>query len=280
VLRASFWNRNTYATFAVFGALANVTVYMWSVSGTDAREGLTALRDFLEAFFAGGWLFAFGALVGLVAVAMTLSRAGSMAGVIGMVVLLWALRRRQVKVGLALLAIPVALFAFVALFMTSGVVDRLERIGDDGRFAVFGQAVEGIRDRPLLGHGAGAFPEAFRPYAPAEYAFVDWPQAHNSYLENAFEFGLPAAAVFYLVLALVGWRLLRGVLTRRRNQSIPAFALACFAAAAFHSIFDFSLQIPAIPALLAAILGIGWAQSFPSRQSQPGEARRPREDVV
>ncbi len=266
VVRASFWNRNAYATFAVFGVLANVTVYLRSVSGSDGGEGLIALRDFLEAFFAGGWLYAFGALVGLVAVAMTLSRAGAMAGVTGMIVLLWALRRGQGKSSSALLAIPVALFAFVALFMTSGVIDRMESVDDGARFAVYRQVVEGIADRPLLGHGAGAFPEAFRGYAPAKFAYVDWQRAHNSYLENAFEFGLPAAALFYLGLALVGWRLVRGVLTRRRNQAIPAFALACFAAAFVHAAFEFTLQVPSVAALFACILGIGWAQSFPTRK--------------
>ena len=277
-LRASFWYRNAYATFAVFGVLANITAYVRSVSGNGNRDGRYALRDYLEAFFAGGWIFAFGALVGLVAIAMTQSRAGAMAGVVGVVVLVWALRRGSGKVHLALLAVPVALAVFVGLFMTSGVVSRLDRIDDDARLGVFRQVVAGVIDRPLLGHGAGAFPEAFRPYVALEQAAFDWNKAHNTYLENAFEFGLPAAALFFFALAMIGRRLVSGVLTRKRNQSTPAFALACFAAAAFHSLFDFSLQIPAIAALFAAILGIGWAQSFPTRRVTKIVQRRPRVD--
>lgn len=114
---------------------------------------------------------------------------------------------------------------------------------------------------------AGAFPLAFRPYTPRSQAAWVWDRAHNSYLENAFEFGLPAAALLFFSLAVVGWRLHAGVRTRKRHQGTPAFALACFAAAAAHSLVDFSLQIPAIAALFAAILGIGWAQSFPTRHT-------------
>jgi hypothetical protein len=35
----------------------------------------------------------------------------------------------------------------------------------------------------------------------------------------------------------------------------------------FHSIFDFSLQMPAVSVLYAVILGIGIGQSQPSRDS-------------
>jgi O-antigen ligase len=100
--------------------------------------------------------------------------------------------------------------------------------------------------------------------------------AHNSYLENAYEFGLPAAAVFYTALALIAARLVRGARTRRRDTDIAAFAIGCLAAGAFHAAFDFSLQMPAAAALFAAILGLGWAQSFTREEIDPARARRRR----
>lgn len=272
LVRASFWNRNTYATFAVFGVLANVTAYLHKISGNAAREGMVALRDFIEQFFAGAWIYAFGALVGLAAVAMTLSRGGAAAGIVGMVVLIWAVRRGDARINLAVLAIPAVVFGFALLFMSSGVVDRISETGRQARLPLFEATWTGILDRPVLGHGAGAYLEAFRPYAPPEFSFVEWHSAHNSYLENAFEFGLPAAVVLYLVLAAIGWRLWRGVRIRRRHQSIPAFALACFAVAAVHALTDFSFHYPAVAGLFSAILGIGWAQSFQTRGS--GDSRR------
>lgn len=281
VMQASFLNRNTYATFAVFGVLANVTAYSQVVAGTNSREGLVALRDFLEAFFSGGWVFALGALIGLAAIAMTLSRGGAVAGVVGFAVLIWALNRGAGGEKLVRLLIPLAIFVFVAVFMSSGVMERLALTEIEARPVLFRHVFAGALDRPLLGHGAGAYPEVSRFYMPPELASSDTQWAHNSYLENAFEFGFPAAAVFFGTLGLIGWRLLRGVLERKQNQAIPAFALGCFAAATVHASVDFSLQFPAVAGLFAAILGIGWGQSFPTRRpSAAKKSARRRADEV
>ncbi|HCQ66023.1 MAG TPA: hypothetical protein DIU07_13125 [Rhodobacteraceae bacterium] len=283
IMQASFLNRNTYATFAVFGVLANLTAYARAVSGSRSRDGLVALRDFLEAFFSSGWIYAFGTLVGLAAVAMTLSRGGVAAGAVGVAVLIWGLyhgARGASEMKLGRLVIPLVIFVFVAVFMTSGVLARLAPIETELRSTIFRHVLAGALDRPLLGHGAGTYPEASRFYMPLELARSDTQWAHNSYLENAFEFGLPAAALFFAALGVIGWRLFQGTRTRRRNQAIPAFALACFVAAAVHASVDFSLQFPAIAALFAAILGVGWAQSFSTRRGEPGKARRPRVDEL
>ncbi|MCB1355691.1 MAG: O-antigen ligase family protein [Maritimibacter sp.] len=264
-VRASLWHRGAYATIAVFGVLANVAAYADAVSGSTNRV-VFSLRDFIEVFFSRAWIFAFGGLVGLAALAMTLSRGGAAAGAVGVLVLIWALRRGAGRSSLGALAVPIAAVAFVALFMTSAVLDRFQAPTAGARPEIFRAVAAGILDRPLLGHGAGAFPVAFRPYTPASQAAWVWDKAHSSYLENAFEFGLPAAALFYLGLGLIGLRLLSGVRHRKRHQLTPAFALACFAAAAVHAVADFTLQIPAVTALFAAILGIGWGQSFPTRR--------------
>lgn len=267
VVRASFSNRNTYATFAIFGILANITAYVVAMGDSKHGAERLGLRNFIEAFFFGAWLYAFGAMVGLGALMLTASRAGNVAGFVGILVLIWGLRRRSGSgAGWAVLAIPAALVGFVLLFMSATLADRIRAVGyeADARIGIFREVVVGVLDRPLLGHGGGAFATAFRPYVPFDLGAWDWIWAHNSYLENAFEFGLPAAGLFYLVLVLIGWRLYRGVVTRRRHQGTPAFALACFVAAGLHAGFDFSLQFPALAALFAVILGIGWGQSFPT----------------
>jgi len=276
-LRASFYNRNSYATYAVFGALANIAVYAQLTFSAEARETKFLLRDHLEAFFRGNWVFALGALLCLSAVAMTASRAGGMAGVFGVLVLIWALRRKTAA-GQRLLIwiVPAIVLGFVLYAMSGQTLARFDQQGEDLRFVIYSHVIDGVLDRPLLGHGADAFLEAFRPYVPIGAGAAEWQFAHNTYLEVAFEFGLPAAALFLGAFAAVGYRLLRGVLTRRRSQSIPSFALACFAAAAVHSVFDFSLQIPGVAAGFAWILGIGWAQSFSEAEKAKGRiATRP-----
>lgn len=266
VVQASFTNRNTYATFAIFGILANITAYVVAMGGSKRGAERLGLRNFIETFFVGAWLYAFGAMVGLVALVLTASRAGNFAGLVGILVLIWGLRRRSGSgAGWAVLAIPAALVGFALVFMSATLVDRIQLGYEaDGRTEIFREVVVGVFDRPMLGHGGGAFATAFRPYVPFDQAAWDWIWAHNSYLENAFEFGLPAVGLFYLVLVLIGWRLYRGVISRRRHQGAPVFALACFVAAGFHAGLDFSLQFPALAALFAVILGIGWGQSFPT----------------
>jgi O-antigen ligase len=89
--------------------------------------------------------------------------------------------------------------------------------------------------------------------------------AHNSYLENVFELGVIGALPFYLALIWIGVVVTRGVLARRRNRAFACAAFACLVGAGFHAVFDFSLQMPATAALFAALLALGWSQSFPSR---------------
>jgi O-antigen ligase len=135
-----------------------------------------------------------------------------------------------------------------------------------GRFAVYPLVWEAALQRPLLGHGLGAFEDVFRAFVPVEAAVGAWDKAHNSYLENLFELGLPAALALYLALFLVGWRLLRGLLQRKRDRAPVAVAFACFLLAGFHAFFDFSLQMPGLAGFFAWLIGIGYVQSFSSAQ--------------
>ena len=97
-----------------------------------------------------------------------------------------------------------------------------------------------------------------------EVDFNESPEFYNTYLENAFELGLPAASVFFL--ALLGLVLLcfRGVRLRQRDWVYPATGVAVSVLVGLHATVDFSLQIPAIAFLYATIMGIACAQSFSS----------------
>lgn len=260
VVSASFLNRNSYATYAAFGLLANLGAYLMAQTDLDEPERL--LRDALEGFLGGGWVYALGAAVCATALVATQSRAGAAAGVIGIAAfaLVW---RRRASGSAALLGLVGFIGVFVALTTASGLTRRLfSASGEEARFVVFPRVMAGIADRPLLGHGLGAFEDAFRAYVPFEAAVGEWDKAHNSYLENVFELGVPAGIVFYVALALIVVRLAKGARERRQNRVFACVALGATATAAFHTLFDFSLQMPATAALFAFICGIGWAQSF------------------
>jgi O-antigen ligase len=114
----------------------------------------------------------------------------------------------------------------------------------------------------------------FRLYVPQEVASLEWLRAHSTYLELAFGLGLPATAAFFLAIGMIVWRIYQGSLARKNGRAFSCFALGCVAAAGFHSVFDFSLQMPATAALFAAILGLGFAQSFTRRAIKAAKPNR------
>ena len=133
------------------------------------------------------------------------------------------------------------------------------------RGAVYSIVVRAIGDAPLLGTGYGSFRDVFPLYRDATVEGPSiWEKAHSTYLENALELGIPAAAALcgaVLGCARCCWL---GIRRRRRNRIYPAVGVATTALVAAHSTVDFSLQIPAVSVTYAFILGIACAQSSPT----------------
>lgn len=276
-VHASFVNRNSYATYAAFGVMANLAVYL-----RISREDEGGLRQRLESFFAGAWIYALGAVLCLGAVSLTQSRAGGASALFGLAVFLLAWRNGRRGADPILLGVIIGVLLFVGATSATGLLERMISTDSaEARFIVYPAIWDGIFDRPLLGHGVGAFQEAFRAYIPLEAAAGEWVRAHSTYLELLFGLGVPAGGAVLLAQALLIWRIWRGVVVRRANRVFPCFALGCAATAALHSAFDFSLQMPATAALFAVILALGFAQSFPSREIRSAARRmgsaRPRE---
>ncbi|MDJ1007874.1 MAG: O-antigen ligase family protein [Paracoccaceae bacterium] len=261
---ATFINRNSYATYAAFGLVANLGVYLHLVRarGAEGDSRHRALRTLIERFFSGAWVFALGAAVCLSALLLTASRAGVAAGLVGLVVLVIVFRRDRRRASAVWLSLLVLLGAF-ATALSENVFSRIVATDSDLRFVVYREMLANLDARLLLGHGLGAFQDTFRPLVPLEAAATDWTRAHSSYLENLWELGLPAALAFYIALAWVAAVLLRGSLIRRRNRLYPIVAMVFVVIGGAHSLVDFSLQMPAAAALFAFVLGIGWAHAWP-----------------
>ncbi|MDT8343025.1 MAG: O-antigen ligase family protein, partial [Thermohalobaculum sp.] len=278
VVTASFVNRNAYAYYAGLGLMATIATLAFLVPpGRTGRGWRQTLRDMIEALGDGAWAPVFGIGVLLVALVQTESRAGTAASLGGAGVLaaiLLAQRGRTMRrLGIGLLG--------VAAVVVSLTGQRLgDRLGadplEDQRADLFVHVIEGIAASPWLGHGLGAFQDAFRTYMTSDFSRADWAQAHNSYLENAFELGLPAAGALYLGLAILALSLGRGVARRQRLRALPALGLCALGAGALHATVDFSLQMPASAAALAFLTGIGWSQSHMARQGARSAVTAPR----
>jgi len=283
-LSATFVNRNSYATYAAFGLLANLAA-VWLILAEGDGFGTTRrqrLRAWLEALTSWGWVYLTGAALVAAALMLTVSRGGIASAAVGVAVFALLLRkgdRRGEDAGgrlawAPLAAVVVAIGGYAALTGLDALLQRVSGLSDEqARFVAFAELGEAIAEEPFIGQGLGGFQDAFRAHIPPSLAQAEWDLAHSSYLENAYELGIPAATAFFLAIALVLWRLWRGTRVRRSNRGVPAFALSVGVVGALHATVDFSLQMPAVAALFAFCLGIGWAQSFPRGKRRDGPRR-------
>lgn len=265
-LSSTFVNRNNYATFAGFGLLANLAMFFMVTQAAEESRS-NPLVGFIESLVEGAWIWLLGAVLCAGALLLSQSRGGALATLIGVIVFLVSHRKPGGRQSRAPLIVVGIVLVLAVVSSAAGLIDRVISISNpDGRAAIYPRIIEAIGDRPWLGHGLGSFRDVFRAYVPQNAAFLEWDLAHNSYLENLFELGIPAAALLYLALALVGGQILRGLMRRRRERALLAFVLGCFIIGAVHSLFDFSLQMPGLAAVFAWILGLGYAQSFSESQ--------------
>ena len=148
------------------------------------------------------------------------------------------------------------------------LLDRIDRtdITNEARVIVFENVQHGISENPLLGFGYGTFADSFRLYDRVETP-VHYDRAHNTWLENLFELGVPAAMALFLALGGLVLTCLQGVRRRHRDWAYPALGVAASVLVGIHAMLDFSLQLPAVAILYACVMGIACAQSWSSRVS-------------
>lgn len=272
-LTSSFVNKNSYATYAGIGLIATIGLLIDVYRRAGGRRSLplavratafveTTLRSALP-------VLAGAALIG-VALVLTVSRAGFIAGMAGILTLmLLALASTRRRWLVLVLATPVlaVLFATLALF-GDDLGERFALPGArDPRWAVAARTLDAVRDAPLTGFGYGSFDRMFAVYRGAE-AFSPWhhwDKAHNTYIELLFELGVPATLLLAALVATLLAVTLANMLRRESPHPISLVALAASVTVLSHAAFDFSLQIQAVALTYWALLGAGLAQSWSRR---------------
>ncbi len=268
-VRGTFVNRNSFATYVGLAILCLLTgLYRKLALRRNPVYATPRSRSFrVEQFVLRAWMPMSALLLMVAALVLTHSRGGFASAVLGTLALLLAVHHRQrIASRRAKAAIGGALAVTVLAFvLTSEVLlQRIDRLTMDsqGRADAYQLASVAISDNPVLGFGYGTFSDSFRLYRD-DRLNKHFHRAHNTYLENAFELGWPAAAALLLCLAGLAalcWRGLRG---RGRDWIYPATGLAASVLVGFHALFDFSLQMPAIAMTYACIMGVACAQSMP-----------------
>ncbi|MCR9242056.1 MAG: O-antigen ligase family protein [Rhodobiaceae bacterium] len=206
----------------------------------------------------------------LSALVLTGSRGGVLATLMGLFVLAWHMRVRSKKrKNTVLLPMVGVLAIMLVVFSFSGgyLNDRLDRGADLNRLNVYQVTVEAIQDHAWIGSGLGSFRQIFPLYRDEDNLSSSvWHRAHNTYLENTLELGIPASLLLHLAMAYLVWMCWRGVNTRSRDMHFSAVGLAASVLVALHSLVDFSLQIPAITIAYMFLMGIAVSQSISTRR--------------
>jgi O-antigen ligase len=277
-VNAGFVSKNSFATFTGLGLLAGLAMLVDSGRhGIVATRGWrTHLRTLVQFAFGRGAFRVAGMFTLVAALVASDSRAGLIATLLGLVSLFClalAIAHRYGRVRWTLIGGTCAGTIIVGLFLINGhdLQSRFENLIDTAgagelRPVMWGAAIRGLADHPLLGTGLGTYGDAYHLYANSFVPFVV-DRAHNDYLEFALGLGLPASGLWILALLTLVVQCAWAALTRRRRQIFSMTAVGASVLIAFHSIFDFSLQMPAVAVLYAIIMGLGVGQLRSSHET-------------
>ena len=208
------------------------------------------------------WLLVSLAVVTLVAVLLTGSRASWLGLAVALLVVGLglaiqeraaigiALRDRRIRRGLAALAVAGVIGIVV---MAPALGQRLDSSGDGGRGAYVTTALRMFEDAPVVGQGPGTW--APRRLAYTEAGELDFivPHAHNAYAQTLAETGMVGAIAGLAAIAAVLWLLIGGIRARdagrRRWSWASLFGLVYLG---MTSLLDSYANVPLV-LLLAAI---------------------------
>jgi O-antigen ligase len=205
----------------------------------------------------------------VMALLLTTSRAGvfcSCLGLLVLAVLFMRIRTLNWRHAAVMAAVAAVILLPVVLSSGGGLFSR-QAVDKEALLAraPTSEVVAEIETSPWRGTGFGTFQDVFPAYRDrGDKTLAIWDKAHNTYLENAAEIGIPATILLNLAVLLLAARALAGTLTRRRNQALPAIGVAASVIVGLHSTVDFSLEIPAVAVLYACVMGIAVSQSWSS----------------
>lgn len=285
VATGTFVNRNSFATFLAMGACLSTAYAMRKKDGNRARRtgerinGISSLMlrmvPWSSTILLVAATLATGSRMGTfvlffgIATVVALSQATSHRS---------AIDNRSIAVSLVLPMMAFALsMVFIALFGGT-VLDRVGSLEQDFsvRMALYRNMMSAVLSQPLIGVGLDGFEQGFKGVQEIGVSTdVRWDNGHNTYLENWFELGI-VVGTLPILIALAALRILiRSLKSGVPNAFIPIAAVAMIMVVAIHSLVDFSLEMPAITALLVYVVSIALlvAQRGVAHDAAEGEMR-------
>lgn len=273
-LASTFVNRNSYATYAGIGLICVAGLLLHDLGSVLKLKASarTKLELSLEVLAGRSAYLVVAAVVLSTALLFSGSRAGVMSTLLGIITLIICcgyarvIPRQQTMIFLSVAVVTALVFLAVS---GGAVIDRLSQLSEDttqDRAGIYRLTWEAINAAPLTGSGLGTFSDVYPIFRDTRLpSGPPWQDAHNTYLENAMELGLPAAALLFVSIASMGELCLFGLIRRRRAKIFAAVGLAVLTLVSAHALVDFSLEIPAVAATFCFLMGLACAQSFSSR---------------
>ncbi len=271
-LTSTFVNRNSYATYAGLGLVCAtgliIRQLMHSIIKPYGRR--ERLRQIIETMSERGWLLLIAWITIMTALLLSHSRAGFLSTALALVVLSLLLGFMEgVKVRYVMVIFGFSVLMIILFFSFGGEALDI-RFGkllsaSANRPTVYRLVFGALTNEPWRGTGYGTFAEVFQSLRTADL-YRPYLKAHDTYLENAFELGLPAAMALFGVFAGFLVLTFRGIRSRRQGVIYPSIGFAATVLVALHSVVDFSLQIPAVAVTYSLIMGAACAQSWSSRK--------------
>jgi len=146
---------------------------------------------------------------------------------------------------------------FVAWQNAMANVNRFDKMGNI-RARFWENSHELWKQYPILGTGFGTFKHISFMHTTDNR--VEWlTHSHNEYLETLSEGGIIGAGLFFGMLGILGVSLFKMWRIRHHMEAkvLGLAVLVSLIGAAFHSLFDYALRIPANGFLFTLILALG-----------------------
>lgn len=272
-LTSTFVNRNSYATFSGLTLLAIFPLLLEKFQ-SSFRYGVKTpygRQYFFERILVGGWLPLVMVIIITSALFLSLSRGGCLStaiAVLALFIILLTSRKIKNNAAAMFLLAAVALTSWGVL-MQSGdhLLERMNKLSSENqdRLRVYEILAKANTENRWLGVGYGSFEKSFRLYRDETIAAY-YDKAHNTYLENIFEFGWLQASALFGAISLTALICLKGVWLRRKYWIYPAIGFSASVLVGAHALVDFSLQIPAVAFTYALIMGAAVGQSVSTRK--------------
>ena len=216
-------------------------------------------------------IFSFMAIVAILGLFLSLSRAGLLCFLfsLGLMLYLLKLRKGIHKKSRLILGIIIFTFLFMLIARIEPFLERVstlfkkETISVDARWIIWKDSLRIIRDFPFFGTGLGTFKNIYPMYKTLVIQSSVF-QAHSDFLQLISETGFLGFGLVFCFLYLFFKNIFKAWLSHHYLFAKGiALGGSCAAFSLFlHSFFDFNLQIPANALLITVVMSLSYKVVF------------------